>query len=63
MPKRANIIGPPDSATSIRLSIAACHSGVFQHYRWIAAQPFDSLTAERIKEFIRELERRKEAMH
>jgi hypothetical protein len=34
-----------------------------QHYRWIAAQPFDSLTAERIKEFIRELERRKEAMH
>src|SRR5258706_12090400 len=25
-PMRANIIGPPDSATRIRLSIAACHS-------------------------------------
>jgi hypothetical protein len=34
-----------------------------QHYRTIANQAFDSLTVERMKEFIRELERRKEAMH
>src|SRR6267142_350646 len=27
-PIRANIVGPPNSATSIRPSIAACHSGV-----------------------------------
>lgn len=34
-----------------------------QHYRMIATQAFDSLTVERIKEFVRELELRKEAMH
>ena len=34
-----------------------------QHYRMIATQAFDSLTVERMKEFIRELERRKEATH
>jgi hypothetical protein len=28
MPIRANIVRPPGSATSIRLSIAACHSAV-----------------------------------
>jgi hypothetical protein len=28
MPMRANIVGPPDVATRINASIAACHSGV-----------------------------------
>jgi hypothetical protein len=28
-PIRANITGPPDVATSIKASIAACHSGAF----------------------------------
>ena len=28
MPMRANIVGPRNSATSIRLSIAACHSAL-----------------------------------
>ncbi len=27
IPMRANIVGPPNSATSISASIAACHSG------------------------------------
>ena len=34
-----------------------------QHYRMIATQAFDALTVERIKEFVGELELRKEAMH
>ncbi len=34
-----------------------------QHYRMIPSESFDSLTVERIKEFVRELELRKEAMH
>jgi hypothetical protein len=37
-PMRANIVGPPNSATSISASIAGCHSAV-------AAFFFDSLVA------------------
>jgi hypothetical protein len=34
-----------------------------QRYRSFIAQGLDDLTVERIKELIKELERRKEAMH
>jgi hypothetical protein len=40
-PMRANIVGPPDVATRIRLSIAACHSAVSAGLRRIANEFFD----------------------
>ena len=54
---------PPDLAVSPMCDKCKQLETKIQHYRMIATQAFDSLTVERIKEFVRELELRKEAMH
>ena len=54
---------PPNPAVSPMCDKCQQLETKIQHYRMIATQAFDSLTVERIKEFVRELELRKEGMH